>query len=161
MAKKLTNEEVFVKNSYYARHLIKRRILEQSLLEYICAECGNKGDHNGRPLTLQLDHINGEGQDHRIENLRFLCPNCHSQTDTYAGKASTGKRNYINRPKVKVYAEKLKKDRELWELLKSDETIEYGKWGWKTRLSNKIGIKSQKVTQWIKRVYPEFLKRFE
>lgn len=38
------------------------------------------------PLTLQLDHINRVNNDHRLTNLRFLCPNCHSQTDTYAGK---------------------------------------------------------------------------
>ena len=38
------------------------------------------------PITLQLDHINGINNDHRIENLRILCPNCHSQTSTYAGK---------------------------------------------------------------------------
>ena len=39
-----------------------------------------------KKLSLQLDHINGINNDHRIENLRFLCPNCHSQTETYAGK---------------------------------------------------------------------------
>jgi 5-methylcytosine-specific restriction endonuclease McrA len=40
----------------------------------------------GKPLSLHLDHKNGKNNDHRIENLRFLCPNCHSQTATYAGK---------------------------------------------------------------------------
>ena len=41
---------------------------------------------NGIPLVLQLDHINGINNDNRIENLRFLCPNCHSQTTTFSGK---------------------------------------------------------------------------
>ena len=48
-------------------------------------ECGIS-EWLGNPLALQLDHINGVNNDHRLTNLRFLCPNCHSQTDTYAGK---------------------------------------------------------------------------
>lgn len=48
--------------------------------------CGNIGEWQGQKLVLQLDHINGKNNDHRIENLRFLCPNCHSITETYAGK---------------------------------------------------------------------------
>lgn len=55
-------------------------------LEYKCAFCGNTGEWLGQKLTLQLDHINGKNNDYRIENLRFLCPNCHSITPTYAGK---------------------------------------------------------------------------
>lgn len=55
-------------------------------MEYKCACCGNTGEWNGRPLVLQLDHINGDNCDNRLENLRFLCPNCHSQTDTFAGR---------------------------------------------------------------------------
>ena len=42
--------------------------------------------YNGKPLTLQLDHIDGNPINNNLENLRFLCPNCHSQTDTFAGK---------------------------------------------------------------------------
>ena len=41
---------------------------------------------NGKPLTLQLHHINGNNRDNRLENLTFLCPNCHSQTDNFSGK---------------------------------------------------------------------------
>ena len=54
-------------------------------MEYKCQKCGIS-EWLGNPLTLQLDHINGVNNDHRLTNLRFLCPNCHSQTDTYAGK---------------------------------------------------------------------------
>ena len=49
-------------------------------------QCGNEGFWNGKKLVLQLEHKNGIHNDHRVENLCFLCPNCHSQTDTYSGK---------------------------------------------------------------------------
>lgn len=67
-------------------HRIKARIIESGLLEHCCSECGLCSEWNGKPLTLQLDHINGDSTDHRISNLRLLCPNCHSQTETFAGK---------------------------------------------------------------------------
>lgn len=83
---KYTDAEVFVENSTYPRKNIKKRILEKNLLEYKCACCGLGGYWNDMPLVLQLDHINGVNNDHRLTNLRFLCPNCHTQQDTYAGK---------------------------------------------------------------------------
>ena len=83
---KKTNSEVFVENSSHPRHRVKERIIKQKLLEYKCVCCGNEGVHNNKPLVLQLDHINGINNDHRLENLRFLCPNCHTQQDTYASK---------------------------------------------------------------------------
>lgn len=79
-------EEVLTENSTYARHHVKRRIIEEKLIPYICACCNNDGIHNGIPLVLQLDHINGINDDNRLENLRLLCPNCHSQQNTYAAK---------------------------------------------------------------------------
>jgi len=85
--RKYSDEELFVENSAYvgiAR--MKIRIIRDGLLDYVCAECGNTGEWNGKKITLQLDHINGTHNDHRLTNLRFLCPNCHSQTETYAGK---------------------------------------------------------------------------
>lgn len=82
-----TLEEILVKNSPYANlSRLKERLIKEQKLEYKCAFCGNSGEWQGQPLSLQLDHINGINNDHRIENLRFLCPNCHSITDTYAGK---------------------------------------------------------------------------
>jgi predicted RNA-binding Zn-ribbon protein involved in translation (DUF1610 family) len=80
-------DEILVENSSYANiSMLKKRIVKANLLEYKCAKCGNTGEWNGKPLVLQLDHIDGKHNNHSINNLRFLCPNCHSQTDTYAGK---------------------------------------------------------------------------
>ena len=79
-------DEILVENSSYANiSSLKKRLVNENRLEYKCAICGLT-DWLGKEITLQLDHINGINNDHRIENLRFLCPNCHSQTDTYAGK---------------------------------------------------------------------------
>lgn len=61
-----------------------------------CSICGQPPVWNGRPLTLQIDHINGDRWDNRIENVRILCPHCHTQTETYA---NTGKR------KARTYCE--------------------------------------------------------
>lgn len=70
---------------YTTRTGIKRRILKDNLIEYKCEECGLE-NWNGKRLSLHLDHINGDRWDHKLTNLRFLCPNCHSQTETYTGK---------------------------------------------------------------------------
>ena len=79
--------EILVDNSKYANIAsLKRRLINKNIIEYKCSICGNLGIWNNKPLSLQLHHINGKHNDHRIENLSFLCPNCHSQTDTYAGK---------------------------------------------------------------------------
>lgn len=81
-----TMEEILVENSsYHNIASLKRRLLNNNLLEYKCQICGINS-WNGKELSLQLDHINGINNDHRLENLRFLCPNCHSQTETFSGK---------------------------------------------------------------------------
>lgn len=60
-----------------------------------CEECGQGEVWNGKPLTLQLDHIDGDSDNNRRDNLRILCPHCHTQTETYgnAGKGSRYKKN--------------------------------------------------------------------
>lgn len=87
------NNEVFVSNSKHSRHRMKERIIKEKMIPYICQICGNDGHWLGKPISLQIDHINGVNNDNRIENLRFLCPNCHTQTETYAGK--NNRRNII------------------------------------------------------------------
>lgn len=69
-------------SSSNSRTNVKRRLIRAGLLENRCEECG-LSDWLGERLTIQIDHINGVKDDYRLENLRMLCPNCHSQTDTY------------------------------------------------------------------------------
>lgn len=82
----LTFDDILVENSSYSTYHLKMRLWENNLLDKKCSECGLGEEWQERPIALQLDHINGNSKDHRIDNLRILCPNCHSQTPTYAGK---------------------------------------------------------------------------
>ncbi|VBB18631.1 HNH endonuclease [Yasminevirus sp. GU-2018] len=80
--------DILVENSTYSnRQVLANRMFSSKLMENKCAICGIPPIWNNTKLVLQLDHINGINDDNRIENLRMLCPNCHSQTDTYAGKS--------------------------------------------------------------------------
>ena len=65
---------------------LKKIVIVNELLKEACGLCGLSGEWNGRPINLQIDHINGNAVDNRIENLRILCPNCHSQTDSFGGR---------------------------------------------------------------------------
>jgi hypothetical protein len=82
---KIENEEIFKENSeFHSRSSIKKRLLNDYNIPNECAICKLSTLWMDKPLTLQLDHINGISNDHSLENLRLLCPNCHSQTSTYA-----------------------------------------------------------------------------
>jgi predicted RNA-binding Zn-ribbon protein involved in translation (DUF1610 family) len=70
---------------YYQTLKLKKRIIREKILEYKCDSCGIS-EWEDKPITLQLDHINGDSSDHTKSNLRLLCPNCHSQTDTWCGR---------------------------------------------------------------------------
>jgi hypothetical protein len=64
---------------------LKNRLIKENLLENKCSICGIN-NWLGKEIKLQLDHIDGNSHNHLFENLRLLCPNCHSQTETYCGK---------------------------------------------------------------------------
>lgn len=66
-------------------HKILKRALIEIGVKYSCSICGIS-EWNGRPMTLDIDHINGDWSNCERDNLRFLCPNCHRQTPTYSGK---------------------------------------------------------------------------
>ena len=79
-------DEILVKDCKHSTKTVKEKIIKANILKRECYECGNVGVWNNKKLVLQLDHINGINNDNRLENLRLLCPNCHSQTNTFAGK---------------------------------------------------------------------------
>lgn len=75
--------EILIRNSSYSNTVaLKKRLIADGLLIQQCYECCLT-EWRDKQITLHLDHINGDRQDNRFENLRLLCPNCHSQTPTY------------------------------------------------------------------------------
>ena len=79
-------------SSYLNGSSLKRRLFDSKLLKNECYLCGLSSLWNGKPLVLQLDHINGTHNDNRIENLRILCPNCHTQTSTFTGRKNKNRK---------------------------------------------------------------------
>lgn len=92
------DEELFCAYSEFSLKTIIKRFREIS--EHRCSCCGIV-DWNGKAITLQVDHKNGDRNDNRKENLRMLCPNCHSQTDTWGTKKT--------RPSTKILLEEISK----------------------------------------------------
>jgi len=80
---KLPLEKILTRNSYFQSYKLKNRLIREGLKPLYCEECGwAKRSKDGR-LPLELDHINGDARDNRLENLRILCPNCHSLKSTH------------------------------------------------------------------------------
>jgi DNA-binding transcriptional ArsR family regulator len=78
--------DLLIADSPASRLTVKRRLLEEGVKVHRCDGCGLEGWQGG-PLRLDLHHVNGDRADHRLANLRLLCPNCHSQTDNFAARA--------------------------------------------------------------------------
>jgi DNA-binding transcriptional ArsR family regulator len=78
-------ERLLVADTYRCRHNVKSRLIRARVKQNCCEECGLT-QWRGRPLSMSLHHINGDGRDNRLPNLQLLCPNCHSQTENFAGR---------------------------------------------------------------------------
>lgn len=79
------NEILEGKHPTYQTLKLKKRLVSCGILEYKCLQCGIS-EWNNITIELHLDHIDGDCHNHMLSNLRLLCPNCHSQTETYCGK---------------------------------------------------------------------------
>jgi Zn finger protein HypA/HybF involved in hydrogenase expression len=82
--RKFSHDDVYCENSKIRD--IRSRVLSDKIMEYKCSKCDIKDYWCNKPLTLELDHENGIKNDNRKQNLRWLCPNCHSQTETFGNK---------------------------------------------------------------------------
>ena len=95
-----TEENVFIENSTASQATLRRWYQKGNYTSYICSICGQEPVWQGKELTLILDHINGSNHDDRLENLRWVCPNCNQQLDTTNGK--NRKQQYTTKKKFCV-----------------------------------------------------------
>lgn len=85
-SRKYLHEEIFCEDSPISRTDLRKKVKMYNVLNLDSCSCCGINEWMGEDLSVQIDHINGNSRDNRIENLRALCPNCHSQTTTYGGK---------------------------------------------------------------------------
>lgn len=134
-------------------HKIQSNLIRQALIEsgrpYECEKCELRGDWQGEPITIQVDHINGDTEDNRPNNLRFLCPNCHSQTDTHSKTKTITHKKCVcgKKSKFERCAECYKKDRrksipsteELRELVWSKPSVD---------IARDYGVSDRTIGKW-------------
>lgn len=84
--KKKDLSEILIENSNYSSSYLKKRLIKDGIKKDVCEICGQNNFWNNNYLTLQLDHINGNHYDNRLNNLRIICPNCHTQTNTFSSR---------------------------------------------------------------------------
>lgn len=147
---KLPNEMVFVKNGHTSTTNLKKKIIREGLKEYKCEKCGIT-EWQGEPISLQIHHINGDHHDNRLENLQFLCPNCHSQTDTYAGKNSS--RGSSTKPRKLTDEDYKKIIEENW--IKTHPSVEefissFVELGTFVGVAKKYGVSDNALKKWCK-----------
>lgn len=136
---------------------LKKRLIKENIFDHRCSMC-NLTEWNNLPIPLDLDHINGIPTDHRIENLRLLCRNCHAQTSNFCGmnkkkKIKPLKENKIYSHKSGALSQKIKDD---IELVNSCD-IDFKKFGWVTKLAILLNKHPQKINKWLKKYMPEIL----
>lgn len=153
--------EILVENSTYVSTTnLKNKLIKYDLLKYKCEIC-QIDEWNGSDLTLQLDHINGISNDNRLENLRLLCPNCHSQTDTYAGKKKKNRKKKLKNCQScgievenKIFCHecdaKIKLKRRKVNRPSKEELIELvNKFGY-SATGRKFGVSDNSIRKWLK-----------
>lgn len=100
---KIPLEEILVENSTYGggTYKLKNRLLNEGFFEKKCYNCGGISWLD-KPMPLELEHINGNRFDNRIENLTLLCPNCHALTPTYRGKNKKSTLPRVKRKRIRL-----------------------------------------------------------
>lgn len=141
--------KIFVISNEPYNHNVKKYLKRYSMIPYECFDCKNLGQWNNKPITLELDHINGISNDNRLINLQYLCPNCHSQTPTFRGrnrrkvkvKVSDIEPNWRHR--LKPHARKvIRPSKEKLEILIWQKTF--------TQLSKELGVSDVAIKKWCK-----------
>lgn len=93
---KRNEENIFIENSTAVQAVLRNWYKKGEYTPYICSICGLEPFWQGKELTLILDHINGKNKDDRLENLRWVCPNCNQQLETTGSKNIQHKEHKLN-----------------------------------------------------------------
>lgn len=149
------NEILVSASTYTNRNNIKNRLFNSGLKKRKCEKCGQDEDWHGEHMSLILDHINGVNNDHRIENLRILCPNCNATLPTHCRGNNRKKKYYCNcgneksRGSIKCIdcSEKLRRKTKrppYKQLLKEIKKLGYCGTG------KKYGVSDNAIRKWVK-----------
>lgn len=142
-----------------------RRALLEIGRKLECEICRQGSEWQGQKLTLQIDHVDGDPTNNVESNLRFLCPNCHSQTKTFGAR---NRRNWHLRATLSLVEQKTNQLVRSFQEEKRDEfrklvmhshemkTIDFSKFGWVQKLSTLVGVRPQHIHTKMKRLMPEF-----
>lgn len=171
---------------WYGTSKLRKRLIDSGIFSHECSKCLLK-EWNGLSIPLDLDHINGIPTDHRLENIRLLCRNCHAQTSNFCG-ANIKKKIKIIPDKIETYFEfkpkvindnvvsvrKYKQNTKckisnmkggyITEKVKADIEkvlncdIDFNSFGWVTQLATLLNKKPQKINSWLKKYMPEMLE---
>ena len=118
---KIPSDEYFAYDTFHNGPNMLARLISEGKKERICEICGGT-EWNGKPIPLQVHHMNGNNRDNRLENLQVLCPNCHALTDSYRNskkKRESLRENKTNNQKIKkVLVTKIIND------IKTDQNID-------------------------------------
>lgn len=139
----------------YSSSKLLKRLVENGMKEYKCERCGIS-EWMGEKIALHLHHKDGNHYNNKFENLKILCPNCHSQTDTFAGKTSGGKRRYhLDKPHIQNKEPKPRKpipiEREdLKFKIRTQSFLSIGK---------EFGLSDNMIRKWCKRYNLPFRKK--
>jgi RNA polymerase subunit RPABC4/transcription elongation factor Spt4 len=103
---KIPLEEILVDGRNCSSSHLRNRLIKEGVFEDRCSECGQIPEWKGKSLTMVLDHRDGDHANNKLENLRLLCPNCNSQTPTFAGRNKKERKNCVRCGKVVSYRRK-------------------------------------------------------
>jgi hypothetical protein len=137
-------------NGKQKQSFLKKGLLEFNLLENKCYTCGLQPIWNNKKLIMHLEHKNGNKNDNRLENLTLLCPNCHSQTETYC--RCQGK--YVGKTKHQILKEELFNER-----LEKLKLISFKDSNWVFKLGKLWGTKLRTTKWYLKKYFPKIYKR--
>jgi hypothetical protein len=136
--------KILISGSTYNTTNLKERLYDEGIKERKCELCGQDENWHGEHMSLILDHINGINNDHRLENLRIVCPNCNATLPTFSGKnVKRNKKKKITRLEQSVIQRKVK--RPSFEQLQN-EIKELGFTG----TGKKYGVSDNAIRKWIK-----------